>query len=709
MTQGRDTADLKVVGMDGGQVDNTMSGTATNMIQARDIAAIHIGGVALPIPHQLPPDIAPFVDREVAIEGLHSWLGESDSGVRRHVVVAGAGGVGKTALATHWAHQVRDRFPDGELYIDLRGYHPQDSLSTEEALNELLCAFLPTERIPLGLGAKIGLYRSLLNERRILLLLDNAASPDQVRPLLPGAPTCRVLITSRSRLSALTTGEDGRPMPVDVLPPDRAVDLLRRVAGAERLDGAPAAAAELARLCGFLPLALRIIANRLAADPFQGVSDLVEELIGERDRLDGLIAEDDGSASVRAVFSWSYRILAPAAARMFRLLSLPAGGELSLAAAATLADVPPAEARRLLSALVGAHLVNEVGPRRYGFHDLLRLYSAECSHKDDSPTDRHAALRRYLDWTLNTAEAAGRVLYPHQIRSPLDGMEISGVTVPLTDAQQARVWLDEERTNLVAAVRQAAEVGEHGVAWRLPVALFGYFVVGKSWDDWIASFEIGLAAAQVLADRAAEAWLLTGVAVPHLDLGQFDIAADYFGLALAAWRDTGQEWGELWALRDLGETLRRQGRFAESVGYLESALEIAVRTGDRNGESDTRVYLAEAYCGLGRLAEALDCARAALAISAENARVLLTLSRVHRDLKQFDQALDHAGTAFEIWHRYNYRHGEAVIHNDIGEILQRLGRDTDARAHWTAALEIFEELDDPEAEKLRSLLNSDGG
>ncbi|WP_158886667.1 ATP-binding protein [Amycolatopsis anabasis] len=686
-----------------------MSGQATNVVQARDISTLHIENtIRLPVPRQLPPDTVPFVDRESVLEGLTSWLTESGEDAPGHVVVAGIGGVGKTAIAAHWAHGVRDQFPDGELYIDLRGYHANDSLSAEEALNELLCAFLPADRVPFGLAAKVGLYRSLLRERRMLVLLDNAATVDQVRPLLPGTSTCRVLITSRSRLTGLATREGAHRLPLDVLPPDRAVDLLRQVSGPEWIDAEPDATNELARFCGYLPLALRIVAERLVTG--QRPSELVEELAEEHERLDALTSEEDDFSSVRTVFSWSYRILPPPVARMFRLLSLPAGTDLSLAAAAALADVSRAEARRQLGVLVGAHLLHESGPRRYRLHDLLRVYSAECAEVDETEADRRAAMRRLHTWLLYSTEKAVSVLYPNRFRYPLEQSQVPRALPEFADPRQALQWCDDESGNLVAAVRQAADSGDHDLAYRLPVVLFGYFVVRKPWDDWITSFGIGLASARRLGERDAQAWLLSGIALPHLDRREFDAAIGYLRQALDAWRDTGQRWGEAWALRDLGEACCQQERFAEAVDHLERAVAIAAEIGDRAGEADARVYLAGACCGLGRFDEALSCVQIALDLrsgtgdSRDVAGVLNTMSRVYRHLERFDAALEHGNRALEIWHGVDYRHGEAVVHENLGETLSLAGRTDEARSHFGAALAIFEELGDPRADGIRDRL-----
>jgi len=363
-------------------------------------------------PRQLPMDVPYFTGRASEITQLDGVLMTQTADDRPRAVVIsaidGTAGVGKTALAVHWAHQVQHRFPDGQLHINLRGYDAGPAVTPDEALNRFLRALgVSSARIPTELDERAALYRSLLVGRRMLILLDNAATSQQVRPLLPGSPGCQVVVTSRSSLSGLVVREGARRITLDALRPDDALVLLRQLIGPNRTDAERPAAAELARLCAFLPLALRIAAERAASSPHTTLADLVRELTDEHHRLE-LLATDDEATTVRAVFSYSYGNLDPDHARAFRLLSLHPGPDISTPAAAALIGVSLTCARQLLDALRHAHLIESVSHDRYRFHDLLRLYATERANVEETEQDRTTAIRRVLSWYLHAADAADR-------------------------------------------------------------------------------------------------------------------------------------------------------------------------------------------------------------------------------------------------------------------------------------------------------------
>jgi DNA-binding SARP family transcriptional activator len=369
-------------------------------------------------PAELPHDVADFTNREAELAELRALLDAGDEHRGLGLVISaidGPAGVGKTALAVHVAHQVASRFPDGQLYLDLRGFHPhQPALPPDEALGHLLRAFqVDPHQIPRDLNGRAGLYRSVLSGKRMLIILDNAATADQVRPLLPGSASCAVIVTSRSRLSSLVVRDGARRVTLEALAPNHALDVFARIAGPRWLAAEPAAAADLARLCGYLPLALRVAAERVAARPHLSLSELAGRLAVEHDRLD-MLAADEEMTSVRAVLSWSYRALPPQAARLFRLLALHPGTGISGPAASALAMTSTARARRLLDDLANAHLLEETGPDRYQFHDLVRLYAREVAAAEETTADRDTATRRLLHWYLHTADSACAVLNPQR-------------------------------------------------------------------------------------------------------------------------------------------------------------------------------------------------------------------------------------------------------------------------------------------------------
>ena len=671
----------------------------------------HHGHEITVVPRQLPADITHFTDRESQISWLDAWLDPVDEQSALVNVIAGAGGVGKTSLAAHWAHRVRHRFPDGDLYIDLRGYHSEGSVDADEALDRLLRALdVSGERIPATRDAKAALYRSLLHGRRVLILLDNAATAEQIRPLLPGSPTCRVLVTSRNKMPGLIAREGAGRMPLDVLPTAQAVELLRKIVGAQRVDHDPAAAVDLARQCGFLPLALRITGERLAASHHLTVADLVAELAEERERLDALAVDGDDLATVRAVFSWSYRSLSPEAARMFRLLSLPGGTDISATAAAILFGTDEAKGRRLLEQLADAHLLNEQRPKRYRFHDLLRVYAAECAESEEPPQDRQAAVRRLLTWYAHSVLAAAHVYAPGFTRIPMTLSEAHREPPSFPDRLAALRWCDTERENLMAAVRTAYDLREFALAWQLPVALFGYFLVRRPLTEWVASHSIGIAAAQACQEQLAEAWLLTSCAIAQRDLRRYEAARESFERSLTLWQAIGERWGEAWTLRDLGGLHHLMKRDREAVEALERALAMHIEEGDSWGEATASGALAMALHSLGSSQEALRLLGRSLAIRQEQndqrnvARAMNNLGLVYSALGLTDKAVDHLERALPIHQSFDYWYGEAEARERLGDVLAQVGQAAAATEHWSVAVELYDRLGDPRGDDVRGRL-----
>jgi DNA-binding SARP family transcriptional activator len=668
-----------------------------------DDPALEAPASRLPPPRQLPTDTAHFTGRRAELAALDR-AAEERTGDGSAVVIAavhGCPGAGKTTLAVHWALRAGHRFPDGQLYANLRGFDPSDApLSPSEVLDGFLRALnVAEQQIPPELEARATLFRSLVAGRRVLVFLDNAATVEQVRPLLPGSSPCVVVITSRNRLAGLAAREGVRRIGVGSLPEPDAVELLRTIVGPARADAEPGALPELARRCECLPLALRIAAERVAAHPHTPLAGLVRELADVR-RLDVLSAEGEESGAVRAVFSWSYRRLTPAAARAFRLLSLHPGPEVGRPAAAALLGAP---ARTLLDALVGAHLLEETGPDRFGLHDLLRAYAAECAAADEPEQSRAAAVRRTLAWYLHTADAAARAFSPAGVRPGLAPPEPGCAPLSFERPDQALRWCESELPNLVAATAAARSRGEHATAWRLPVILWEFFSRRKHWSDWIATHLAGLAAAEECGDRTGEGWVLNTLGPAYRDLKRYGEALDCFQRALRIWQETGQRVGQGWTLYNIGDTLRETGRLEEAIEYLTRSLAISRESGVRWGEGWALAMLGDASRRLGRPADALRFLHQSLRIRQEagddvgRAVTLTMLGHVHRDLGNLPEALRFFRRSLLICRQSDQPQLEARNLLAIGDALRDSDRAPEARESWGDALAAFERIGDPHA------------
>ena len=668
------------------------------------------------MPRQLPPDVSHFTGRAAELDRLDALLDTSGAGMPATVVITainGTPGVGKTALAIRWAHRMASRFPDGQLYASLRGHAavgPADPLAVlARFLRDLGIA---PGRIPGDLDEAAALYRSLLDGRRILIVLDNAASSGQVRPLLPGAPDCAVIVTSRSRLPGLGAHDGAAQVTVAPFLPDEAAMLLRQILGAQRADAEPAAVAAIAAKCAFLPLALRVAAERAIARPRLTLAALAAQLAAARDRLDVLAADDDPATSVRTVFSWSYHALPAGTARMFCLLGLHPGPDISTAAAAALAAMGTAEAQRLLEALAGSHLLEEVTAGRYRFHDLLRAYAAERAATDESPADRAAAHRRVLTWYLHTADAAGGLLAPGRRRVPLGPPSPQCRPLTLTGYEQALAWCDAEHASVVACIRSAAQTGHDDIAWQLPVASFGYFDLRKPWAEWIACARIALSAARRCGNRFGQAWVLGNLGVAYIGLGRLGDALDCGQQSLRIRRDIGDRRGEGAELNNLGHTYLALARLHDGLSCFEQALAIAREIGNRHGEVIGLSNLGETCLKLGRSGDAISFLQEALALAREMDYQVIEGVALH-NLGESYQAIAEPGTSADCFRRAlsvrqytGDRHGQAQTLRALGDLLQELREADAARASWQQALAILEELGDPQARQLRARLRA---
>jgi tetratricopeptide (TPR) repeat protein len=486
--------------------------------------------------------------------------------------------------------------------------------------------------------------------------------------------------------------------------PDEALDFLTKLAGPERVDAEPEAADQIVALCGYLPLALRIAGSRLGARPAWSLTWLARRLAHEQARLQELKVED---LEVRASFAFSYRDLGPSAARMFRRLGLVAGPDFAAGGAAVLCETSPEEAEALLEELADAHLLEAAPtPGRYRFHDLLRLYARERLQAEEPDHEQASARCRMLNWYLDTAECADRLLAPNRHRLQRGDMGKQSEQI-FSARSQALDWLDTERASLVAAIHQAADRGLYPIAWRLADALFSFFNFRKHWADWQDTHEVGLSAAQHGHDLQAEAWILGSLAGVHHDLRQADEAISCSERSLAIAREILDRQSEARTLGNLGIIYLELGRFEEAIDYLQQALAICREIRDHHREGINLTALAEVHTRLGRFEEAINHCQRALAMHQEagdryrEAEALDYLGDAYRGLSQLDEALKHYYQALAIKRDIGDRYGEGHTLNNLGLALQRTHDIDGARASWHNALAIFTELKTPKADETR--------
>jgi DNA-binding SARP family transcriptional activator len=669
---------------------------------------------APPTPAQLPYGMPDFTGREAALERLHGLLANDGPGGPRGGIVAitGTAGVGKTALAVHWAQQVRDRFPDGQLYVNLRGFDPTGfAMEPAEAIRGFLDAFaVPPQLIPVNVEAQAALFRSLLAGRRVLIVLDNARNTDQVRPLLPGSATCQVLVTSRNQLTGLVAGEAAHALVVDLLSAAEARQFLARRLGAERVAAEPRAIDEIITRCARLPLVLAIVAARAATRPGFPLAVLADQLRDARGSLDAFDG-DDQATDVRAVFSWSYRTLTSEAAQLFRLIGLHPGPAITVAAAASLAGISRREAATLLAALARAHLVDEQIPGRFAFHDLLRAYAAEQAHAHDPEPVRRAALIRMLDHYLHSADGADQLLNPH--RPPLDvGTPEPGTTPEeFTGHGPALAWFTAEHPVLLAAIEQAAATGFDVHTWRLASTLTTFFDRRGHWLDSITTQRAALAAAQRLDDRPAQARAHRNLARAYLQLGRDRDADGHLGQALDLYAGLGDAASQARTRLNLALTAERQGDPAQALDHVQQALELFRAAGDRVGQADALNAVGWYNAQLGSHQKALGYCLEALELHRETgdrvgeAYTWDSLGFAHRQLGNYEEAGACYEHARDLWRDLGDRYYVANTSTRLGDVHDDAGDYDAAYAAWQQALAILDEFGHPDADGVRARLD----
>jgi DNA-binding SARP family transcriptional activator/tetratricopeptide (TPR) repeat protein len=662
-------------------------------------------------PRQLPGGVRHFTGRTAELQWLSDLLKEADSGALVISAITGTAGVGKTALAVHWAHQIADRFPAGQLYVNLRGYDPGPPMPPAEALAGFLRALgVPGQDIPPELDERAAAYRSLLAGRRMLVLVDNAGEVEQVRPLLPGAPGCVTVVTSRDALAGLVARDGAARLEVDLLPLAEATGLLRALIG-ERAAADPAATAALAERCCRLPLALRVAAELAAARPTASVPDLVGELADQQRRLDLLDAGADPRTAVRAVLSWSGPQMDPRAARAFRLAGLHPGPDLDSYAAAALTSSTSGQAGDVLKLLARTHLIHSAGPGRYAMHDLLRDYARELAAGQDSQDGQRAALTRLFDYYLHTAAAAMDVLYPAELhrRPRIPPSATPGPS--LTDPAVARTWLDAERASLVAVTAHTAAHGWPGHTIRLATTLFRYLETCAYYQEAGTICGYARAAAREIGDQAAEAEALNGLGLIDGQQDRYQQAADRLGQALALYRQAGDRTGEARARNNLGLVEGRRGRYPQAASHHQQALALYRQAGDQAGEARALGNLGVVDRRQGRYPQAASHHQQALALyrqagdQAGEAHALTNLGTVELWQGCYPQAADHLRQALVLHRETSNRTGEARTLASLADGELRQGRYTQASDNFRQALALFREIGDRagEADALNGL------
>jgi DNA-binding SARP family transcriptional activator/tetratricopeptide (TPR) repeat protein len=689
------------------------------MLRGEPLAAARPPAGTRVVPAQLPADLVGFTGRADHLRQLDALLAGDTTAVVISAI-AGTAGVGKTTLAVHWAHRMRDRFPDGQLYLNLRGFGPTGSATVpEQATRRFLDALgVPARRIPKNLDGQVDLYRSLLAGKRMLIMLDNARDPEQVRPLLPGAPGCLTLVTSRERLTGLVAVDGAQPITLDLLTSDEARQLLAARLGQARVDAEPEAVDDLIGLCARLPLALAIAAARAATEPGLSLATLATGLRHTGTVLDTLTG-DDAVTDIRTVFACSYQALRPPAARLFRLLGLHPGTDLGAPAAASLAGLPLAEVVPLLAELTRTHLVHEPVPGRYACHDLLRAFAieqarspgslTEQARSPESLTERTGAQQRVLDHYLHTAYVATLLLQPNRDLIGLAPPHPGVAPEHLADRAQALDWFTAEQGVLVAAVELAAAEGFDTYAWQLSWTLWEFFDLSNQWHDWARVQHIALGAAQRVADRHVQARAHRGLALAYVPLGRYDAARAEFQQALRLLAGSDDLAGQARMHGGLGWVCSEQERYAEALGHAEQALRLYQAAGHQQGQAQALNSLGWYHAHLGNHRETLRCCTAALALFEElgdwraAGSTWDSLGYAHHHLGQYRQAVDAYQRALDLRRGDRYRYAATL--RRLGDTRLTDGSPTAAAEAWQEARAILDELDHPEAAEVSAKLD----
>lgn len=612
-----------------------------------------------PVPRQLPAKPRWFAGRSHELALLTKEVRRASYADPTQVttVVHGAGGIGKTWLAVQWCHQHLDQFPDGQLFVDLRGFSPtEEQMTAAGAVRCFLDALgVSPQAMPVAFEAQVGLYRSLVAGRRMVIVMDNVRNTAQVAQLLPGTPACVVIVTSRNRLDGLVTGHGANLLALDTLAGREDRALLTARLGRQRLAVEPAATAELLAQCGGFPLALSIVAARAAAHPEFPLAGFAAELRDITTRL-GVLDDNDPASSLLAVLSWSCRALTDAQIETFQLLGIAPGQDIGLAAAASLLGVPAAHTAAALRALEQVSLIQQHAPGRWRMHDLIRLYAANQEHHLDR---REAARRRVVDFFVHTACLADRVLFPSGPSFPLDEPVPGCRPDPPHDRADAMAWFAKEHECLLAAQQVAVDREWHSAVWQLAWSMHTFHWWQGHFRDHVTVWRAGLAAADLLGDPVVQA-----------------TANLMFGDALA-----------------------RIGRPGDALTHLEQGQAFAVQANDAAGQARAHYVLGWAWEQRADFHKALDHACHSLRLFRDSgtpvwtALALNAVGWFHAQLNEYEAARSHCDQALLLFRAHNDRNGEAATLDSLGYIAHCTGKLSEAATHYSTALQLYRELD----------------
>lgn len=666
------------------------------------------------VPAQLPHRVADFTGRATYLERLDAALAATSalSGDTLIAAIAGSAGVGKTTLAIAWAHRIKDRFPDGQLYVNLRGFDPAAApMEPGEAVRGFLDALeVPSQRVPVTVEAQCALYRSLLSKRRMLVLLDNARASGQVRPLLPGSSSCVVIVTSRHDLTGLVATDGAVPTSLDLLTETEAADYLCRRLGPNRVAREPDAVAELVSLCARLPLALAMVAARAATHPDFSLQALVAELRESGGGLDAFAGGEDGT-DIRRVFSWSQTGLSFPAAYAFRLLGLHPGPQISVGAASALVEQSCARTRKVLAELARAHLVEEVAPSRFALHDLLRSYACELLEEAEGQAEQDAARGRLIDFYRQSAQRADHLLKPKRCPQLWFSTDAVVPAMPIDNATEALDWFHTERPSLLAITEQAAAAQLDVTTYQLCWALATYLDRQYFWQDLQRIERIALDAARRLGDRRAEAYAERELARAYTWQHRFPEADTHYHRALELFGSIGDLIGTAQTHYSLGWIRGLQDQFDTALSHAETALNILGDDGPPEARAETLNEVGWFYAQVGNANAAFRHCREALALHQRighregEAQTLDSLGFIHHALGRSNEAIRCYREAVARWSELSDRYYEAAALEGLGEVCRSVGRIAEAREAWERSRSLYTEMADPAASQVQVRLD----